>query len=355
MKPSPAIRALAKIAQLFLTITVLALLFAPQHTQPALASQGQRVEMKSPSPDVESWGEPVQGVQLRLMMPGNSEPGPFPPVGLPALKIQIHNGGSAPVRFSWDWLSCGSAIEVDDVWYNAGSCAGNGASGPPLVPGASSEKVSLNFQSLTTDGKTLIAPNGLNLRAGKHTVRVKTPMSSGIEDSRGQTLVLVSNPVTFEVGPNSRVTSAISMTDAGMFAGTWRQDIAKSKYHLGHTPTSPTVMKVVAAPNGLTVVADGLTESGQNVHKEYSVRFDGASYPYHEVVTPHYGSSDANFVVSATKIDDQQYEIILKQAGNGLGTIERHVLSKDGKSQTVTITGEVAGRSYEDTIVFEKQ
>jgi hypothetical protein len=114
-------------------------------------------------------------------------------------------------------------------------------------------------------------------------------------------------------------------------------------------------MKVVAVPNGLTVVADGFTESGQNVHEEYSVRFDGLSYPYHEAVTPHYGSSDPNFVVSATKIDDQQYEIVLKQAGNGLGTTERHVVSKDGTSQTVTITGKVAGRPYEDTIVFEKQ
>jgi hypothetical protein len=312
----------------------------------ALASLFAQQPIQTASAEVESWGEPVQGVQLRLVMPGNSVPGPFPPIGLPALEMQIRNSSSGPVKFSWDWLSCGSAIEIDGVWYYSGPCAGNGAAGPVLAPGAPSEMISLGFQSLTTDGKTLIAPKDLNLRAGKHTVRVKTPMSSGVEDSHGQTLILISNAVTFEIGP---------AVGADMFAGTWRQNIANSKYHLGSAPTSPTVMKVVAVLNGLTVEADGFTESGQNVHEEYSVRFDGLSYPYHKVVTPHYGSSDPNFVVSATKIDNQQYDIVLKQARNGPGTVERHVVSKDGKSQTVTITAEVAGRQYEDSILFEKQ
>jgi hypothetical protein len=202
MRLSAVIRPLAKIARLFLIITPLALLFAPQRTQ---SVQEQPFEMKSPSVAAKSWGESVQGVQLRLVMPGNSTPGPFPSLGLPALEIQIRNGGSAPVSFSWDWLSCASAIEIDGAWYYSASCAGNGAVGPTLVPGASSEMMSLRFQLLTTDGKTLIAPKDLNLGTGKHTVRAKTPMSSGVEDSHGQTLMLISNAITFEVGPISPI------------------------------------------------------------------------------------------------------------------------------------------------------
>jgi hypothetical protein len=153
------------------------------------------------TPAVEAWGEPVEGVRVRLVLPTNSARAVSR--GLPTLKMQIRNDGKSAVSFSQDFLSCGSAIEIDGVWYGSAFCAGNGAPGPPVIPGTSSTMIPLEYHLLTVDGKKLIPPKELNLRAGAHVVRVKTPVSDGVTDSRGQTLSLVSNPVSFETGGDS--------------------------------------------------------------------------------------------------------------------------------------------------------
>jgi hypothetical protein len=74
-------------------------------------------------------------------------------------------------------------------------------------------------------------------------------------------------------------------------------------------------------------------------------------------VTPHVGSTDAVFVVSAKKIDASTFEIDFKQPHNvaNVPKVEKHVISSDGRAQTVTITDTYAGRAFEDIIVFEKQ
>jgi hypothetical protein len=144
----------------------------------------------------ESWGEPVEGVQLRLLIPAASAH--TVSRGLPTLKMQIRNGGKSPVSFSQDMLSYGSGIEIDGVWYGSGPFGGNGAHGPPLLPGEASTMIPLEWQLLTTDGEKLIPLKELNLAAGRHTLRARTFISEGITDSRGRTLRLGSNSVSFE-------------------------------------------------------------------------------------------------------------------------------------------------------------
>jgi hypothetical protein len=118
-------------------------------------------------------------------------------------------------------------------------------------------------------------------------------------------------------------------------------------------------MKIAAVPNGLTVVIDSTTGSG-TIRQEYTVEFDGRDYPYVEnldTVTPHAISADAEYVVSANRIDPHTFELKFKQPGNTVKVpkAQRYVVSANGSTQTVTITDTNAGGPFEDTLVFEKQ
>jgi hypothetical protein len=63
----------------------------------------------------------------------------------------------------------------------------------------------------------------------------------------------------------------------------------------------------------------------------------------------------ANKPQPSKKIDDYTYEATTKLKGKTL-TVARHVISKDGKTRTVTTTGSNAqGQKVNDVTVFEKQ
>jgi len=67
---------------------------------------------------------------------------------------------------------------------------------------------------------------------------------------------------------------------------------------------------------------------------------------------PNPNGADA---VSYKKIDDYTYEVTAKLKGKTLN-VARHVISKDGKTRTVTTTGTNAqGQKLNDITVFEKQ
>jgi hypothetical protein len=149
--------------------------------------------------------------------------------------------------------------------------------------------------------------------------------------------------------------SATALFGADMLSGTWEQNILKSTYNSRPAPTNPTVVKISAVPDGLEVVVDSIGASGQKIHEEYTAKFDGQDYPYYRTVEPHVGSTDANFVVCAKKIDDYTYEITFRQQGK-VAEVQKHVLSKDGKTQIVTVTEmNVQSEAFNDTMVFEKQ
>ena len=109
--------------------------------------------------------------------------------------------------------------------------------------------------------------------------------------------------------PSPQVTGAVS---ADIFSGTWKRNLANSKY-VG-AGVKPDILKITAVPNGLTVVVDSVTPS-ETIHEEYTVKFDGRSYPYQRTVTTHVGSTDAVCVISAKKIDAYTFELDFTQSG----------------------------------------
>jgi hypothetical protein len=140
---------------------------------------------------------------------------------------------------------------------------------------------------------------------------------------------------------------------ADMLAGTWKLNVAKSKYSPGPAPQSNTV-KFEGVDGGIKLTADGVDSQGKKTHNEYSAKYDGKDNPTKPMLDgkPNPNAADS---VAYKKIDDYTYEATTKLKGKTL-TVARHVISKDGKTRTVTTTGTNAqGQKVDDLTVFEKQ
>ena len=128
--------------------------------------------------------------------------------------------------------------------------------------------------------------------------------------------------------------------------GTWKLDVAKSKYSPGPAPKSATVT--------YEETADGIKRSGERVDAEgkttsftYTAKYDGKEYPVN-------GSDDFDTIV-LKRINDNTTEGTLKKSGKVVTTARRAV-SKDGKILTLTIRGTNAkGEKMHNTDVYEKQ
>lgn len=145
----------------------------------------------------------------------------------------------------------------------------------------------------------------------------------------------------------------ITAMAADMLAGTWNLNVAKSKYSPGPAPQSNTV-KFEAVDGGIKLTANGVDSQGRKTHNEYTAKYDGKDYPTKPMLDgkPNPNGADA---VSYKKIDDYTYEVTTKLKGKPLN-VARHVISKDGKTRTVTTTGTNAqGQKVNDVTVFEKQ
>jgi len=145
----------------------------------------------------------------------------------------------------------------------------------------------------------------------------------------------------------------VTAIGADMLAGTWKLNVAKSKYSPGPAPQN-NMVKFEAIDGGIKLVADGLDSQGKKTHNEYTAKYDGKDNPTKPMLDgkPNPNGADA---VSYKKIDDYTYEATAKLKGKPLN-VARHVISKDGKMRTVTTTGTNAqGQKVSDVTVFEKQ
>jgi len=114
--------------------------------------------------------------------------------------------------------------------------------------------------------------------------------------------------------------------DANM--GTWKLNEAKSKL----SPTAPKNTTVVydAAGGNVKVTVEGVAPDGKPTHSEWTGKFDGKDHP----VTGD-PNSDTR---SLKKIDDRTLELTVKKGGR-VTTSGRIVVSADGKTRTVTVSG----------------
>ena len=130
------------------------------------------------------------------------------------------------------------------------------------------------------------------------------------------------------------------------FVGTWRLNVAKSKYS-GPAPKSIT-STYEAAAQGYKVSVKNEPASGPVQQYSYTSNLDGKD-------TPVTGNNPNADMVAAKRIDTHTLEIVNKKGGK-VTTTQRNVVAADGKTRTVTTTGtDAQGQKVNTVAVFEKQ
>src|SRR4030095_11545258 len=100
--------------------------------------------------------------------------------------------------------------------------------------------------------------------------------------------------------------AAFAMTSivfaADLMSGTWKINVAKSKFSPGPAPKSGTRTNT-AVDGGMKVVTDGVNSEGKKTHNEYTVKFDGKDYPEKPMIDGKPNPDGAD-MISMKKIDD---------------------------------------------------
>ena len=156
----------------------------------------------------------------------------------------------------------------------------------------------------------------------------------------------------------------LSAQTASPLSGTWRQNVAKSKYSppelvvkssISRFEVSQSGVKLLfeVTPERVKLANDGVDAQGRATHIEYTATFDGKDYPVKATIDGR--PSPNQDAVAWKKIDDYRYENVAKLKGQAL-TTTRIVISRDGKTRTNTVTGKNAQRqAVNNVVVYEKQ
>ena len=131
-----------------------------------------------------------------------------------------------------------------------------------------------------------------------------------------------------------------------LFAGTWKVDVAKSKYEPGAAPRSE-ILRFEPVGDGFKVSLDGVNQQGP-YRSEAIGKFDGVDVPV--VATP---ARQAAFTYAFNRVDERTWEIAIKVNGQRQLMV-RNVVSEDGKTMrgvsTVTSRGQI-----NQVVIYEKQ
>jgi hypothetical protein len=129
--------------------------------------------------------------------------------------------------------------------------------------------------------------------------------------------------------------------------GTWKLNLAKSKYNGAPAPKGQTV-KTEAAGAGIKTTVDIVVADGTVRHFEYTANYDGKDNPV-------IGNSVNGDTMARTRINTNTTKIVNKQ-DRKVTVTQTSVVSKDGKTRTVTSTGTNAlGQKVNSVQVFDRQ
>jgi len=131
--------------------------------------------------------------------------------------------------------------------------------------------------------------------------------------------------------------------------GTWKLNLAKSKYDPANlAPKSQTLKQDAVAGGGFKGTTDGVDAQGKPTHTEQATMFDGKASEIK-------GAPDANTTRVYKRIDNRTYEYV-QRVGGKLTTTARTVVSADGRTRTITTTGKDAqGRTINNVAFYDRQ
>ena len=129
--------------------------------------------------------------------------------------------------------------------------------------------------------------------------------------------------------------------------GTWKLNLAKSKYNPGPAPKSATT-KIVTAGQGVTGTIDLVDGDGTVRHYSYTANYDGKDAP----ITGNNANGDT---IAFTRVNPNTVRSVTKKAGKATIT-QVAVVSADGKTRTITTTGtDAQGRKVNNVAVYDRQ
>jgi hypothetical protein len=133
------------------------------------------------------------------------------------------------------------------------------------------------------------------------------------------------------------------------FIGTWKLNLAKSKFDPGPPLRSRTVT-VESVGDGVQITIDTADANGNRTTVAEKPKFDGRDYPRTVSV------ANAPDTISLKRIDGLTLEETLKKDGKVV-TVIRQVISRDGKTRTATRirATNARGQPVHDVLVFDKQ
>lgn len=129
--------------------------------------------------------------------------------------------------------------------------------------------------------------------------------------------------------------------------GTWKLNLAQSKYDAGAPPYKRSTCRIETLSDGIRIVYDMVGIRGGITHLEWDGKLDGQDYPIQgidEVLTNAY-----------TQIDDRNYDIVIK--ADGKRAAFAHIsISPDGKSlTTITTSRNGEGKEVRSTVIYDRQ
>ena len=142
------------------------------------------------------------------------------------------------------------------------------------------------------------------------------------------------------IGPDA------ALAQENLHSGTWVLNVAKSKYSPGPPPKEQTTV-FTAQGDSFKASTKGTSADGKPTMTEYTASFDGKDHPVK-------GNPDWDSV-AVKRIDSHTIEFTRKRGGKVVQTATS-VVSKDGKTRTITATGvNAAGQKISTVGVYEKK
>ena len=162
--------------------------------------------------------------------------------------------------------------------------------------------------------------------------------------------LLVSTLVFSATAVGSRIEPPLSAAQSQVSAddrvlGTWVLVVEKSKYDPGPAPRSQT-RTYQAHPDGVKATIRTVDAKGHTSDIQYTAKYDSVEYPV-------LGSVDSD-TITLKRVDEFTAEASLGHAGKVIGSAKR-VISKDGRTMTITYRGVSEGRDVNNVSVYERR
>lgn len=147
----------------------------------------------------------------------------------------------------------------------------------------------------------------------------------------------------------SLVASGLLMAQTNSALGTWKLNVAKSKWVNVKPPKSET-RTIVAQGNGANYTFEGVAGDGSKIAWSFMTNYDGKDSPISGLGAPNGGDTEA-----LKRVDANTTTATTKKGGKVVQTTTA-VVSTDGKVTTLTSKGTNAqGQPTSSTTVFDKQ